>query len=200
MTEYRTYVGLHTLTMDPCSLTKSSYDQARNTWLCTGCCAPKPCVRELDATLQAAPSDKPINFVQGCGLGVAYKPFLDRFPIDVVSRELYIGRVFGPDGQLLPDWVTIRGKNRLIVRGTAHAGVRKCDQCGRDVYFAIGKKYLYPRPPDFVTIFESSGGGGIVVLESLLETIDVAGWRTLDIEVLPVVDEPADGFGELSNP
>jgi hypothetical protein len=137
--------------------------------------------------------------VQGCGLSVACRPFLDSFPSDIVNRDLYLGRVFGADGKPFEDWVTFRGKNRLIVRGNKHAAVRKCVDCGRDVYFAMGTKYLYPQPSAAATIFESGGGGGIIVDERFLSSVDLDSWRMLDVQPLPVLNEPLDGLGELSN-
>lgn len=193
------YIGVHTLTMDPFDLANNSYAEARHSWLCTGCCVPKPDVQVVDIFLQSPPSDKPLNFVNGCGLSVAYKPFLERLPIDVVQRDLYLGRVFGPDGEQLADWVTFRGKKRLIIRGSKHAGVRVCEQCGRDVYFAMGKKYLYPEPQDDVAIFESGGGGGLVLPKDLFFQLDLGKWPKLRIDELPVLDEPMDGLGELNN-
>jgi hypothetical protein len=193
------YVGLHTLTMDPCSLEKSAYARAASTWLCTGCCVPKPDVCHVDVSLQEPPMDEPINIVQGCGLTLVYRPFLEKLPTDAVSRDLYLGRVFASDGMESEEWVTVRSRRRLIVRGSKHAGVRKCDQCGRDVYFAMGEKYLYPEPPNDVAIFESSGGGGLIVANELFTALDLSNWPKLDIETLPVVVEPKDGFGELLN-
>lgn len=193
------YVGLETLTMDPCGLTKQAYAEARASWLCTGCCVPKPDVRNLDAILQEPPADKPLNFIGGCGLSVVYKPFLDRLPAHLIERDLYLGRVYNIDGSLIDDWVTYRGKRRLIIRGTKEAGYRTCTDCGRHVYFAMGKKYLYPKPPDDVTIFERAGGGGFIIPQDLFTQLDLGKWRKLSIDKLPVLDVPTDGLGELSH-
>jgi hypothetical protein len=194
------YVALQSLTMEPCSLTKENYAQARDSWLCTGCCVPKPEIRNVDVYLDEVPTDKPLNFVQGCGLSIIYAPFLDRFPVDIVQRDLHLGHVYGPDRQQLEDWLTFRGRRRVIVRGSEHAGVRKCEQCNRDVYFAMGKKYLHLQPPKHIRIFERGGGGGIVVRDDMYSQLDIGKWPKLRIDKLPVLDEPTDGFGILANP
>lgn len=193
------YIALQTLTMDGCDLEKPAYAEARETWLCTGCCAPKPEVRSIDVHLEERPGDKPLNLVSGCGLGVIFRPFLEKFPADIVERDLYLGKVYGPNGEEIPDWLTFRGRRRVIVRGTKHAGTRVCDQCGRDVYFAMDKTYLYPAPPSDATLFESDLTGLVFPLD-LYEQLDLGKWRKLKIYKLRIVDDPPDGLGILANP
>jgi len=193
----KTYVSLSSLTMDAGSLTKDSYAQARSTWLCTGCGVPKPDICALDVHLQEKPIDKPLSFV--CGVPLIYKPFLERFPSNIVQRDLYLGRVFGPGGEQFDDWLTFRGRKRVIVRGSENVSVRKCEQCHRDVYFAMGDEYLYPEPSQEVRIFESDKFG-VVVPQELYSQLDVGKWPKLRIDRLPVLDESKDGLGILANP
>ena len=199
MTTARTYVAITTLTMNPCSRTKESRANTDGTWRCTGCAAPKPDVQSINVHLQATPRDKPLNFVYGCAVTVVYKPFLIKFPQQLVERDLYLGNDYGPKGKLIPDWVTVHGRRRLIIRGTKEAGTRRCTDCGRDVYSSQGESYLYPQPPNDVVIFERAGGGGLIVPEELFNALDIGTWRRLHIERLQVLDPPPDGLGELPN-
>jgi hypothetical protein len=191
------FVGLVTLTMNPCSLTKAARREARQTWLCTGCCAPKPSSDPIDAYLEERPRDKPLNFINGTSLTVIYKPFLDQFPAEAVARDLILGSIYGPRGRLLTDWVTLRGRKEVIIRGSKDAGYRICTDCGRKVYFAMDREYLYPALPLETDIFERSGGGGIVVSTRASSGIDLSPYRRLDVIDLPVLDRPLDGFDEL---
>ena len=129
-------------------------------------------------------------------LGVAYKPFLDRLPADAVKTDLFLGPIYGPNGKLLQDWVTYRGRKRLIIRGNMNVTCRKCPECYRDLYFAMGDKYLYPAPRGDAVLYESDRCGLIVRLE-LFETLDLGKWRKISIHRLKVLDEPNDGLGEL---
>lgn len=183
-------------------LTREAYNKARNTWLCTGCASPKPDVRKVDLVIEdmeSAPENLPLNFHFGSGVGVARKDFLFSLGKEEVERELCLGQVFGPEGQLLDDWVTFMGKHRIIVRGTKHAGARICEECGRQIYFALGRRYLYPRPPEGISIFDQ-GSSGLVVTEVLVGRVKLNQWRGLSCLKLPVLTAPRDGLGELAAP
>jgi len=195
----KTYVAITTRSRRPCFLTKEATSIANSTWRCAGCSAPKPYVTSIDVQLETTPKGKPLNFVFGDAVTVAYKPFLMRFTERLVERDLYLGRVYGPKGNLITDWVTIRGRKRLIIRGTKEAGFRRCDQCGQDVYSALDHTYLYPQPPNDIVIFERAGGGGLIVPEEMFSVLDISEWHQLYIDELQVMDPPPDGLGELPN-
>ncbi len=189
------YIGLQSQTMVPCDLTDVAYEHARHTWLCTGCCVPKPGIQAVDVYLQETPRDKPLNFVNGCGVNVVFTEFLEKLPQDAVQSDLYLGNVFGPNGKQLTDWRTFRGRRRIIVRGSKKAGHRQCVNCGRDVYFAMGQRFLYPEPPKDVTLIESDLG--LVLPQEIFAKSVIGRWPKLRIDMLPVLDMPRDGLGEL---
>ena len=193
------FVALESLTMHPCELTSDAYAEANRTWCCQGCSSPKPGVEIVEARLVEEPRDPPLNAVAACFLPIAYRPFLERFPRDIVARDLHTGPVYGPDGRLLRDWVTFRGRKRVFVRGSKHATARKCPECGRDIYFAMGKKYLSPSPPDDTTLFESDGCGLVLAFE-VFRTLDLGKWKKLEVCKLKILDPPPDGLGELFYP
>lgn len=182
--------------MDPCSLTKEAYAKAQHTWLCTGCCAPMPGIGALDVQLEDSPHDGPLNFVNGCGVPIALRSFLDAIGDEADRRELMLGRVHGPDGKRLDDWVTVRGRHGLIIRGSKNVSHRQCSNCGRHVYFAMGKRYLFPEPPKDVEIFESDLFG-LVLSERLFSLIDLSKWKSISVDELPVLKEPKDSLGDL---
>jgi hypothetical protein len=158
-----------------------------------------------------------MNFASGC-LPLARLSFLLRLGEERVRRELYLGKVFGPDGSRWDDWVTFRGRRGLIVRGTKHAGNRVCAECGRNLYFGMHPRYLYPQPPTDVEIFESSLGG-LILPEHVAIQVGIDGrirhfrdgevveWRDAElgvnprrllVEPLKVLPEPKDGLPPLS--
>jgi hypothetical protein len=196
----RFYYQLSSKSRSAFHLTREAYDQARNTWLCVGCASPKPDVREVDLVLEdieEVPENLPLSFHFGSGVGVARRDFLLSLGEEEVGRDLCLGCVLGPEGQLFNDWVTFIGKHRIIVRGTKHAGARICEECGRQIYFAMGRRYLYPRPPEGVSIFDK-GSSGLVVTEALVGRVKLDRWRGLSCLKLPVLGAPLDGLGELA--
>jgi hypothetical protein len=176
---------------------KEVYEEARSTWLCRGCLTPAKDSKAIDARIQElTPNDPPLNFINGCSLGVITKDCLKEIGAALVERDLYVGRLYGPDGELIPDWVTFRGREPIIVRGSKNVSHRRCADCGRIVYFGMGKPYLYPMPAEYVDIFDS-GCGGLVLREYVFSRLNLRNWRGVTIDQLPVVEEPADSLGVL---
>lgn len=194
--EYSLY-ELTSGTMLPCSMEKLSFKQAGESWLCLGCAFPKPDCKEIDITIQGArPDETPINFVSGCGVGIISREFILALGEEQVHRSLYLGRLFGEDGSLLERWATFIGKKRIVVRGSEHVSYRWCSECGRLVYFALGRSYLCQPPTDEFDIFDS-GSGGLVVTQELMERVSMHKWPKLIRTRLPVLEVPLDGLPVL---
>jgi hypothetical protein len=191
------FVHLHPTGMNPCTLVKSAYAAAIETWLCTGCGAPKPSVGAVDVQIQEErPADAPIAFVNGCGVVLARRDFLLLLGTARVQADLLLGEVSGPSGKVMPDWATVRGRRRAIIRGSKNVSYRRCESCGRHVYFAMGSRYLFPAPVDGASIYESDLYG-LLVAPNVLEGISLSSWPMLGIESLKVLPRPKDSLGEL---
>ncbi len=191
------YIHLQSKTMSPCSLIKEAYIEATNTWLCTACIRPKPEVTSVDVRIQESAPEGPLNFVGDCGLPLVRMSVLSALGEERIKRDLYLGCVFGPDGSRLDDWATFRGKRRVIIRGSKHVSYRVCPDCGRDVYFAMGTRYLYPLPSRDVEIFESHLFG-LVLSESVAATMGMAQLGKVTRERLKVLCQPHDDLPPLS--
>lgn len=192
------YYLIYSMTLNPCTMTKDAEAKALETWLCSECAHIKPEFTAIDITIQEKePEDTPLNLIQGARLGIARKDFLLALGEETVRRDLYLGRLFDPDGKLLNNWVTFHGRKKLIVRGSKHVTYRKCQRCGEHVYFAMGEKYLYPQPPGDAKIFDD--GGGIVLTEEIFEQIrpNLKRWRKLAVDKLPVLTKPNDKLPKL---
>lgn len=197
MTKGETYYHLYSATMDPCSMVNDEYEKARLTWLCVGCMTPKNIAVPIDAQIEEKlPADPPLNFINGCGLGLVRASFLAALGPAVISRDLLIGRLLGPDGALVDDWVTFRGRYRVLVRGSKNISYRRCTDCGRHVYFAMGKRYLYPQPPDDAEVFESDLLG-LVVRGDVFSRLALATWPKIQLDKLGVPTAPKDSLGPL---
>ena len=182
--------------MDPCGLTKSFYDEARESWLCAGCGNPRE-ERAIDVQVEAEPPvNIPLNFAQGSTVGIANKDFLFSLGKEHVIGHLHLGGVLGPNGDLLEDWFSFVGRHRLIVRGSEHAQARVCTVCGKNVYFAVGQRYLYPHPPLGVRIFDA-GTGSLVITKELMDCVDLQKWKHLKCIGLEVLESPRDGYLDL---
>lgn len=194
MNMLKIYHHIFPQTMHPLDMPKESYEAARHTWLCNGCCQPKPGYRALDATVvNNRPSAAALDFVMGCGIPVARKELLFSLGEDTVRRDLYLGRVFGPNQKPFEELVTFRGRYRLIVRGDKLVGNRICDQCRRQLYSAISGSYLYPEPPLGIGMFESHLCG-LVISDDIFRRLDLKKWKETTHEELYVASAPKDGL------
>lgn len=126
------------------------------------------------------------------------RELLQAFPSEIVGRDLFLGKVIGDGHTELEEWLTFQGRHRLIVRGRLDPGARICEECGRQLYSAGGRPYLFPAPPPGADVFESDLRG-LIVTESLFQQIDLTPWKKLRKEKLPVLEAPLDGLGVLQN-
>ena len=192
-----TYYHIYSSGLEAVSMEQEAYTIARQTWLCTGCLYPKPGHGPIDATLEDfSPGDWSMSFVNGCGLPIARKDMLACFGDARVRQDLQLGRVVGPDGTPFEEWVTFRGRHKIIVRGTKNVAFRQCEECGRNIYFAMGSRYLYPDPPLGSVLLESDLLG-LVMPEYVFDEVDIRRWKGLAVNRLPVLSKPKDGLVEL---
>jgi hypothetical protein len=178
-------------------MSRTAAEAAKKDWLCPGCNYPKPGVGSIDVTLQQpGPNDAPLNFIYGFGVPIAKRAFLGSFGENTINRDLHLGRVFLEGRGQLDDWVTVRGRHSLIIRGTKNVSRRQCTECGRNVYFAMGSRYLFPSPPSEHEMFESDLSG-LIVSQRLFDLLTLNGWPKLVFDKLPVLAAPKDDFPEM---
>lgn len=189
------YIHITPASMHPYSLSKEDYAEAKRTWLCSGCNRPIPDTGPVNVQIQEKKLKGSLSFIQGVGLGMALKSFLGSFGEERVSRDLRVGTVKGPLGEV-SDWATFTGRRRIIVRATENVSHRKCTQCGRDVYFGMGKKYIFPEPEPDAELFDT-GWGGILVPSALGSQLRLEEYSDIFTESLGVSNEPVDGLVNL---
>lgn len=179
-------------------LVEESYQEAVGRWLCPGCKEPKPGIVEVDVTIENPPNQNvPLTAAINCGVPIARKDFLFSFGEDLVRRDLFLGRVYNPDGKEATELVTFRGKYRVLVRGQKHVSHRICLECGRTRCSSmIGGRYVYPKPPEGVSLFESQLWG-LVMPDEVFRRIDLRQWQEVTHEVLHVPEFPPDGLLDL---
>ncbi len=192
------YFAVLSKSSNSCSLTHECRAAARHSWMCSGCTSVKPSTTSVDVWLQEkSPANKPFNFVfVGGGIRLVHSDLLLQFGEENIARDLYIGRVYGGAGNELTDWSTVRGRKRVLLRGSSDVKHRICPDCGQLLYSALGPSYLYPEPPEDAAIFESNLCG-FVVRKEVAERIAAIKSRRMSIEPLPILDPPPDGLGIL---
>jgi hypothetical protein len=143
---------------------------------------------------ESSPPDPPLNFIHGCSLPIAHQQLITQLGEDFVRENFFLGRLYGPNDEIIDHWTTFKGKRALIIRGSDDVSHRVCTVCGRHVYFATGMQYLYPAPQLGVEVFESHLFG-LVLTAPVFERLDLSIWRHLSVEELPVLKKPRDSLG-----
>lgn len=167
-------------------------------WLCAGCNRAKPSAGAVDVVVEAPGPGKRavIDFVFGFGVPLVRRDLLECLEEAQVSNQLHIGKVSVEGLGVSDDWVTVRGKRSVIIRGTENVTHRECGMCTRSIYFATGSAYLYPPPCASHDILESDLFG-FVVSERVFNHLGNRKWPGLVVERLPALEYPRDGLGEL---
>lgn len=198
MNETVDYFHLRTNTMDPSYQQKSAHADAMRTTLCTGCAFPRPNAGAIDVWLQEerAPRDKPLNFLCGCGIGLIHQELLEMLVGVDIDRDLFLGRVFNRHDRECLEWRSFHGRHTVTVRGSKEAEHHRCEVCGRSIYFARGKRYLYPAPSTDATIL-CTDEAGLLVHAEIAARVKIRKWRKMKVERLPIPAVPPDGFGLL---
>ncbi len=182
-------------------------NEGRENFIRTQCCPECQYIRKgvtvvngIQLESRSDELDKPLEL--GVKTGLVWNEFLAPIPKEIVKRDLWLGSVIGPDGNPMDDWSTFRGRYKLYVRGTKgiinSRGTREiethpCGTCGFVHYFAMGKRHLYPRPPEDADIFQASYYG-LIFRSSVFHLLDIKRWKkALYVTPIPVLDKPLDG-------
>ena len=123
------------------------------------------------------------------------RAFLEAVCGGEVERHFDFATVEAPDGRPHEDWLIVRGRNKVVIRGNDLPFYRYCATCGTLLYVARNGAFLYPPPLGDVDIFVANYG--LVVTLRVLPRILERRWPHLEITELELPDEPPDGYGEL---
>ena len=167
-------------------------------WYCGSCHAVNRLENHREVPITGVPRGV-ISYLDEPELGLIHEDLIRALGVDRVHAHLSLRPVLNMRGKVVVGWSSFVGRYRTIVRGTAHAGVRACEECGNPLYFAMPPDYLHPRPEAGVDILDA-GAGRLVIPKDLFEGIHVEGWKGLACTPLPVLDPPPDGLGLLPYP
>jgi hypothetical protein len=167
---------------------------AQYTWYCRSCHSPKPGTGPIDIHVdELRPTPSPISPVWWFGRSIMRVDFLMSLGEERVQRALSLGKVYGSNGTLLRDWVTVNSQSTIGLRGSgAHVGFRRCDKCGRLIYSAASRLYICPAPRSQEDILLDRFS--LVVKARVLRGFDRTKWPRLAVDPLPILDAPLDGF------
>jgi hypothetical protein len=190
-----TYIHFQSATMEPCTTSRGVIEAA--TWVCTGCRMPRDNAANISVMIdRESLRAQYLTFVGGLAVGLINEAFLASFDIQSRSADLLLDPVFDLQGQIVEGWKAFRGKERVIIRGSKNVTCRICDKCGRNVYFAMGKRYLYPAPSAGRRILGSDLFGLVIPMKDYQRFLRKE-WPGVTIDNLTVRESASDGLGAI---
>jgi hypothetical protein len=191
-----TFIHLQSSTMEPCSTSRTFLETA--TWVCTGCRMPRNVVENISIVIdRSSLKAKLLTFVSGLSIGLMNEKLLGMLDAQAVSSDLILSPIYDLDGIMVEEWKAFRAKERVIIRGSKNVTCRVCTECGRNVYFGMGKRYLSPAPSGRRRILGSDLYGLVIPQNDFLsfERKELAG---VTIDKLEVREVANDGLGDIS--
>jgi hypothetical protein len=139
---------------------------------------------------------KLLTFVSGLSVGLMNEKLLGLLDSQSVSTDLILDPVYDLDGVLVEEWKAFRAKERVIIRGSKNVTCRVCTECGRNVYFAMGKRYLFPAPSGKRRIL-GSDLYGLVIPQNDFDRFERKELTGVTIDKLEVREVANDGLGAI---
>jgi hypothetical protein len=190
-----TFIHLQSSTMEPCSTSRAFLEAA--TWVCAGCRMPRNVAENVSIVIDGSSlKAKLLTFVSGLSIGLMNEKLLGLLNPQYVSTDLILDPVYDLDGALIEEWKAFRAKERVIIRGSKNVTCRVCTECGRNVYFAMGKRYLSPAPSGKRWIL-GSDLYGLVIPQSDFDRFEQKELSGVTIDKLEVREVSNDGLGAI---
>lgn len=184
---------------DGCDYSYTREELDNMVWLCKNCGFPLDDVKQIDVMIEQdakfLAKQKPLTFCDTAWGNMVWEPFIRGIPKPILDRDVYFGKVIGPDTKPIDEWLTYRCRYKLYRRGKSgkDARVTVCKECGIVRSGAHAKLFLYPEPPGDADIFQY--GGSFLFRESVYQYLDMEPWKKkVYITKLTVADSPQDGL------
>ncbi len=106
------------------------------------------------------------------------------------------GRVYGPSGEIVPDFVSVTALYELPIRGGPSSLRRSCPGCGALLYWPLPHGYSYIVSSSLIVGQGAyiASTGGLVLCEQVLPHINARMRHRMRIEEIPVKDSAEDGI------
>jgi hypothetical protein len=188
-----TFYHLTSLAPTPCILVEEYPAGVIRTDICPGCYELLPTVPLPVFELAYPPEAASLNFIREASIRVMSTEFL-RVLGEIAEAELETQVLLDPQGHQIAGFMSVRAKRKVLVRGNRESTARKCNTCGRQLYYPKGRWYVLQREVEQGDLFGSQFG--FVLTDTLYDKVTAAmKLRKAGVLKLRVRDLPVDGLG-----
>lgn len=179
---------------DPCEPDLDWYENALKHWICPECRTIRTASPLVDVVLNDRPDNASLNFVSVTGLGVISSAFLREMEESTFRQHFELGTLIGPDGSVIEDHFSFRGK-LVFIRGNTNSSFRRCPNCDRFLYHPSGRRYVL-RGDVLDDYWYESQLHQLLIPEGKYQTIKSVLRKTWQHKI-PVQTQPRDGLDSV---
>ncbi len=145
----------------------------------------------MDAYVQGILPSISMGQVSILGLGVMKKQLFQELGMDAIGFA--VGNCIGPDGQVIPDYLTWYSRDYITLRGEAGSSYRRCAMCGFLFEDAEGDPYVLTQDCADRPVLQNENGDAYII-PALADAIDWRKYPDITLFRFPIRDVPRDGF------
>ena len=146
---------------------------------------------EIDVILSDYPGDIITGAIWWTGLRLFHVDFINQ--IRACFTGCIFGKCYGPDGNLVKDYVTCYSKDYIVVRGVEGSKYKICPECGVvDSIPGLAPHYI---PRFYLTesrVYMDSSYD-MYLDEDLALGLDLSRWKEYEFDTIPIRDDVLDG-------
>ncbi len=116
--------------------------EVKEKYVCPECRDFYPWVGAVPAVLASTPKRTSFGFTYPLGHNIASINFLSMIGDDLGEKDLYLGEVRNSQGELLKNYRTVRGREKVYMHGEKGSTLLICETCGKLRHFPMGLCYL----------------------------------------------------------
>jgi hypothetical protein len=186
--------AIDSTTSDACEVSHSLRAEANKTWLCPGCLTARQDSEIPSLMLKGRINDLVLNSIDGTGIGVIREDFLQLLNSFNAGSYIRLIRLLDQAGNAIPSFYGFLPTRYTVVRGDARSSYRKCDVCGRLLYFPMGKRYLLKSQFPDEELLVGEQFDGLITRSEIAERVKRMKWKEIVITELPLLDDPLDNL------
>ena len=120
--------------------------------------------------------------------------------INNIEKMFFIGDVYDVNKKKSEDYISMVPKKVVPIRGGKESSCKRCEQCGRVIYFPLPLNNWYILKNDIpnLLLFPSTLNG-IIIDELKYKELKLSGIKKIGYDKLKVLNKAIDGYDSFFN-
>lgn len=142
----------------------------------------------------------PLTAVIGVNIQILRKDLMSILEINNIEKMFFIGDVYDVNKKKSEDYISMVPKKVVPIRGGKESSCKRCEQCGRVMYFPLPLNNWYILKNDIpnLPLFPSTLYG-IIIDELKYKELKLSGIKKIGYDKLKVLNKAIDGYDSFFN-